>query len=74
MEIADKFEKMGVNKNIGYGPEIESCILLKSISDFIVDNPNHLKQQKKCRETIKGNGIILFSNELFKLVGENNEL
>ena len=69
MEIADKFEEMDVNKNIGYGPEIESCILMKSISDFIADNPNHIKQQKKCRKITKGNGIVLFSNELSKLVG-----
>jgi len=74
MEIADKFEVMGVNRNIGYGPEIESDILMKSISDFIANDSNHLKQQKKCREIITGNGIKLFSNELFKLIGDNNEL
>lgn len=74
MEIADKFEVMGVNRNIGYGPEIERALLMKSINDFIVDYSNHLKQQQKCREIITGNGIKLFSNELIKLVGDSNEL
>ena len=74
MEIADKFEVMGVNRNIGYGPEIESDILMKSINDFITDDSSHLKQQQKCREIITGSGIKLFSNELIKLVGDSNEL
>ena len=74
MEIANKFEVMGVNKNIGYGPEIESDFLMKSINDFITDDTSHLKQQHKCREIIIGNGIKLFSNELIKLIGVSNEL
>ena len=72
MEIADKFEKIGVNKNIGFGPDLSNLDIKKVVNEFMNDKLEHASQIKKCRETVSGNGLRYFVDELCVLMGKNN--
>ncbi len=70
MEIADKFEQIGVNKNIGFGPELSNVDIKKVVYEFINDKFEHASQIKKCREIVLGNGLKYFVEELCVLIGD----
>ena len=74
MEIADKFEKNGLNKNLGFGPELKKDEMKALINSFMNDEQEHNRQREKSKEIDFGNGINLFANELCKLIGDKNEL
>lgn len=74
MEIADKFQLMGVNHNIGYGPDIKYKDLEISMNNFISDQSGHKQQIETCKNIKLGNGIELFTNKLCELIEGSNEL
>ncbi len=69
MEIADKFEKLGLNKNLGFGPELKKDEMKALISSFINDEHGHNQQRDKRKEIVYVKGINFFANELCKLIG-----
>lgn len=60
-EIAEKFEEMGVNYNLGYGPEISETRLADRLFDFLDDHDNHHQQKEKARSVVDGRGLERFS-------------
>lgn len=74
IEIANKFQEIGVNLNLGYGPDIGGDDLKCLINDFIANKGEHTKQRNTCRKIINGNGIKYFIKELSNLIGDKYEL
>lgn len=71
MEISNKFESLGVNRNLGYGPDIKYEILKKNINDFLEDKKKSSGQIERCREIVSGKGLKYFVDELCELIGED---
>lgn len=68
MEIADRFEYLGVNTNLGFGPDISDDALAERISTFINNREEHSMQHKKAPEIIDGKGSERFKTELNTLL------
>lgn len=64
MEIADCFERLGVNTNLGYGPELSENDISKGIVSFLLDKEAQEHQISKCPKTLDGLGL----NRVVKLV------
>lgn len=71
MEIADKFEELGVNVNIGFGPRLTNRELKKKMLKFIENLENHIIQFNKSPEIINGNGVELLMDEIGKLLNQD---
>jgi spore coat polysaccharide biosynthesis predicted glycosyltransferase SpsG len=75
VEIADRFESLGVNLNLGFGPVISDDILRKRITDFIDNRKLQRLQYQKSPEIVDGRGLERFGNEIKRLLeGHCNEL
>jgi len=64
MEIADRFESLDVNINLGSGENISDDILSKRISDFIDNREIHHLQYLKSPQIIDGKGLRCFNSEV----------
>jgi spore coat polysaccharide biosynthesis predicted glycosyltransferase SpsG len=68
MEIADKFTEMGVNVNLGYGPELSELELANRLAAFISDKNNHAQQYDRAPEIIDGRGLNRLGDAIEKLL------
>ncbi len=64
MEIADKFEALGVNINLGFGPKLEIEGLRNRISSLIQRNEIHYRQFQKAPEVVDGRGLERIIKEM----------
>lgn len=68
MEIADKFSVLGVNINLGFGPELSETQLANRLEAFIIDRRTHIKQYERAPEVTDGQGLNRFGDELERLL------
>ena len=64
MEIADNFESLGVNVNLGSEQNVSGDILSKQIADFIENREQHHLQYMKSPQIIDGRGLRRFNSEV----------
>ena len=75
MEIADTFENLGLNSNIGFGPELTDIALEEGIQFFIDSFDERLKQYEMSETFIEGKGLIYLGDKIKNLLKDvNNEL
>jgi spore coat polysaccharide biosynthesis predicted glycosyltransferase SpsG len=67
MEIANAFERLGVNVNLGYGPKLTQCQLNTSMFNFFINVKNHAKQRNFADKVVAGNGLKYCAVEIMKL-------
>lgn len=67
-EIADRFESLGVNVNLGFGPEVSDEVLYKRLRDFLDDRQNHRSQYSRAPEVTDGGGLIRFGKKIKTLL------
>jgi len=67
-EIADSFEKLGVNFNLGFGPELTEEDIKNKLEDFLSDFSSRLKQYELSRQHADGKGLQRLGNELEPLL------
>lgn len=70
MEIADKFEELRVNRNIGFGPDLDKDTLTSRLNRFILDTETHDEQLGHAGEVTQGKGLKLYVDSLCALIGE----
>ena len=68
MEIAECFESMGVNVNLGFGPEISDDRLSRGLRDFISHKETRQSQYQKSPGVIDGKGIHRLGDEIKSLM------
>ncbi|HIA11458.1 MAG TPA: hypothetical protein EYN69_05215 [Flavobacteriales bacterium] len=71
MEIADAFEGLGVNSNIGFGPELTDDELENGIRKFISNRANHNNQFQRSPDIVSGDGLILLIQEIGRKLHKN---
>jgi len=64
MEIADNFESLEVNVNLGSAQNVSDDILSKRIADFIDNRELHHLQYMKSPQIIDGKGLRRFNSEV----------
>lgn len=72
-EIACAFESLGVNFNLGYGPEISDDQLLKKLKKALDQGDKFAVQQSRCKEVVDGLGLKRICDEFISR-GFINEL
>ncbi|MCH7964146.1 MAG: hypothetical protein IH852_09430 [Bacteroidetes bacterium] len=68
MEIADSFERMDVNYNIGFGPDLTVEEIQTKTKSFILDYNKQLKQYEQSHNVIDGKGLKRFCQKLDQLI------
>lgn len=68
MEIANCFESLDVNMNLGFGRNVSDDILRKRITDFIDNNELHHLQYQKSQKVVDGKGLDRLNNEIQSLL------
>ena len=68
MEIANSFENLKVNVNLGFGPTLSEKELSLSIDNFLKNVKSHLMQRKYSSKIVPGNGLELCAKEIVKLI------
>lgn len=67
-EIADAFEKLGVNKNLGFGPELSVSQIKEGIERFL-DHPSARSMQyERSPDQVDGKGLERLGQELGSLL------
>jgi UDP-2,4-diacetamido-2,4,6-trideoxy-beta-L-altropyranose hydrolase len=64
MEIADKFESLGVNSNIGFGPNLSETELANRLEMFLNDSRRHLEQYNNAPKVTDGQGLNRLGDRL----------
>jgi spore coat polysaccharide biosynthesis predicted glycosyltransferase SpsG len=64
MEVADKFEAMGLNVNLGFGPTIDSAVLQSGIERFLKDITAHVRHFELAPRVVDGRGLERFGEAL----------
>jgi spore coat polysaccharide biosynthesis predicted glycosyltransferase SpsG len=64
MEIADCFESLGVNVNLGFGPDVSDEIMLERIIGFIDDSELQRLQYQRSPDIVDGNSLGKLINEI----------
>ena len=67
MEIADCFEELKVNYNIGFGPELSVSTIQEKFQNFINNYQQQLIQHEQSKKIIDGKGLIRFCEKLDQL-------
>jgi UDP-2,4-diacetamido-2,4,6-trideoxy-beta-L-altropyranose hydrolase len=57
VEVADGFEKLGVNVNLGFGPDINEADLKVRIEDFLKDTQAHVRHFEFSPRFVDGRGL-----------------
>ena len=68
MEIANSFENLKVNINLGFGPTLSEKELSVSIENFLKNEKSHLIQREYSSKIVPGNGLELCAEEIVKLI------
>ena len=69
MEIANKFSALGCNINIGYGPNLTTNFIERSVVNFLKEPSKHLEQYKKSHLFVDGKGLERVSKIIIKMIG-----
>ena len=70
MEIADRFAALKVNCNFGYGIDLTKDKIEHFMGSFINNSDGLNEQYKYCRRIVGGNGVMLYTNELLPIIGQ----
>jgi spore coat polysaccharide biosynthesis predicted glycosyltransferase SpsG len=70
MKIADCFQSLGVNFNLGFGPDLSEETLVNKISEFLSDRELHVMEYQKSPEIIDGQGLNRLADEMKILLKE----
>ena len=68
MEIADRFDELNVNKNIGYGPELSEEKIFENLNDYLNNMKDHIKQEAEIGRVLEGNGVSRVAKIFFDLI------
>jgi len=68
MEIADAFEKLEVNVNLGYGPDLTTSALNSAVSNFFQNSQNHARQKELSSKIINGEGLKYCAIKMLELI------
>jgi len=68
MEIADRFTTLGVNYNVGFGPDLSVAEIASEIQNYLYQYDDHLMQYFKSPHFIDGKGLSRISNILVNLI------
>lgn len=68
MEIADKFAAMGVNVNLGFGPDLTEDELARGLMRFVDDKAEHQRQYERAPEVIDGRGLVRLGDKITELL------
>lgn len=75
MEIADQFEVLGVNVNLGFGPTINATDLKAGIERFLSDTKTHIQHYELAPRFVDGKGLERLGDALEPfLKGSQHEL
>ena len=75
MKHAESFERLGVNVNLGYGPDLDHDILCAKLDCFLNDTAEHKRQYAQASDLIDARGMEYFIAAIEDTSkGENNEL
>lgn len=67
-EIADSFEKLGVNKNLGFGPLLSDEKLKSGIADFLNNAAERIEQFDRSSQFVDGLGLKRLGQEIESLL------
>lgn len=73
MEIANAFEDLGVNYNVGYGPELSDKILFERMESFLDNTELHRTQYLNAPRVTDGLGLTLFGKEIELLLKRGSQ-
>ena len=73
-EIANMFQKLNVNFNIGYGPDLNINDIYNNVNYFLNDDARHIVQHDESQKIVDGKGLKRFCNKLEQLKKVNNGL
>lgn len=68
MEIADGFESLSVNRNLGYGPDLTSGRIADKVSEFIDDYADRVSQYDNAPKVVDGRGLERIGREIKALL------
>jgi UDP-2,4-diacetamido-2,4,6-trideoxy-beta-L-altropyranose hydrolase len=68
MEIADRFTTLGVNYNVGFGPDLSVNKIASEINSYIYQYDDHLIQYYKAPQFVDGKGLSRVSNIFVNLI------
>jgi UDP-2,4-diacetamido-2,4,6-trideoxy-beta-L-altropyranose hydrolase len=60
MKHADAFERIGVNTNLGYGPDMERETLFAKVDNFLNNHAEHERQYRLSSDLIDGDALVRF--------------
>lgn len=60
MKHAESFERLGVNVNLGYGPDLQHDFLFAKLSDFLNDTAEHMRQYSQASGLVDPRGLEYF--------------
>lgn len=64
LQIADRFEKLGVNVNIGFGVDLSAAEMSTRINQFLRDYNTQLAQYENAPLVLRGDGLSLLINTI----------
>lgn len=68
MEIADKFAELGVNYNVGFGPELTAEEIASKLRSYLFQYDEHLVQYNKAPQYVDGKGLYRVSKIFINLI------
>lgn len=68
MEIADRFDDLNVNKNIGYGPDLSEEEIFEKLNDCLNNKKDHIKQEAEIGRILDGKGLSRVAEIFFDLL------
>ncbi len=60
MKHAESFERLGVNVNLGYGPDLDHDLLCAKLNRFLYDSAEHKRQHSRASDIIDAKGLENF--------------
>ncbi len=64
MKHAESFERLGVNINLGYGPELDHDLLCAKLDRFLNDSAEHQRQYLRAYDLVDSRGLEYFISAL----------
>jgi UDP-2,4-diacetamido-2,4,6-trideoxy-beta-L-altropyranose hydrolase len=73
MEIADSFQKLGVNVNFGFGPDVAEADLKIKIEAFLKDVQTHIRHYEQAPRFVDGRGLERLGDALDPYLKESQQ-
>ncbi len=70
MEIADKFQELGLNINLGLGTKLTQDEISAGVARFLDDKSIQKSQMIDCKTAEIGNGLCIFYEEVYNLINK----